>query len=76
MQHPLSVRVDRRELATLLAALRFHQAENLQSGTRIADVFIANIASDGGRFKPLSHTEIDALCRRLNGGGVRKRGAH
>ncbi len=67
MKHRLSLRVDRRELATILAALRFHQDENLSSsGHGVADAVIADIASDGGLLKPLSAPEIDALCRRLN----------
>ena len=62
MKHPL----ERRELATILAALRFHQDENLASGRKIADACIADIASDGGTLTPLSAAEIDTLCRRLN----------
>ena len=74
MKHPLSVRIDRRELATILAALRFHQDENLSSGPGIADAHIADIASDGGILVPLSKAEIDALCRRLNGATARREG--
>ena len=66
MKHPLLLRVNRRQLATILAALRFHQDENLRSGPAIADTVIADIASDGGTLKPLTAAEIDALCRRLN----------
>ena len=64
MKHP--PHLDRRELATILAALRFHQDDNLNSGPHIADACIADIASDGGTLVPLSAQEIDALCRRLN----------
>ena len=64
MKHP--PHLDRRELATILAAQRFHQDENLRSGPHIADVCIADIASDRGTLTPLSAAEIDALCRRLN----------
>ena len=67
MKHPLQFRVDWRELATILAALRFHQDENLSSGPRIADAVIADIARDGGTLVPLSAAEIDELCLRLNG---------
>jgi hypothetical protein len=65
MKHPLLLRVDRRALATILAALRFHQDENLRSGRKSADACSADIASDGGTLTPLSAAEIDALCRRL-----------
>ena len=47
--------VDRRELATILAALRFHQDENLQNRSDIPDEVIKDIASDGGSLKPLRY---------------------
>lgn len=62
----IRVTVDERELATLLAALRFHQAENLQAGSEIPDHAIREIASDGGRLKPLEFNEVEGLCERLN----------
>jgi hypothetical protein len=58
--------VDRRELATILAALRFHQDENLQCGQNIPDVAISEIATDGGLIKPLDFEEVSELCERLN----------
>ena len=61
-----TVQLDSRELATVLAALRFHQAENLQGGEGIPDKFIREIATDGGRIQPLGCEEIDSLCQRLN----------
>jgi hypothetical protein len=62
--------VDRRELATILAALRFHQDENLQSG-HIPDQAINEIATDVGLVEALSFEEVDDLCQRLNvKGGV------
>jgi hypothetical protein len=61
------LRVDARELATILAALRYHQAENLSGDDGIADTHIADIATDSGALAPLSATEVDDLCRRLNG---------
>jgi len=63
---PTLLRVDARELATILAALRYHQAENLQDTAAIADQAISDIASDGGTLKPLHSAEIDQLCQRLN----------
>jgi hypothetical protein len=51
-----------RELATVLAALRYWQREGLLAD-RCAE---ARIADDGGKFEPLSKMEIDALCERIN----------
>jgi len=54
----------RRELATILAALRYWQREGwASSGAEI------DISTDGGTLEPLSRAEIDALCERLNLGG-------
>jgi hypothetical protein len=61
----MALHVSRRELATILAALRFHQDENLQTGPDIPDRVIEEIATDGGRFKPLRFEEVDRLCQRL-----------
>lgn len=58
--------LNERELATLLAALRFHQDENLQGRSTIADEVINEIASDKGQWLPLSFNEINALCERIN----------
>ena len=53
--------IDRRELATILAALRLWQ----RAGTKVADTFPeAMITSDAGA--ALTADEIDALCERLN----------
>jgi hypothetical protein len=50
-----------RELATVLAALRFWRREQLMStGGEHA------VASGGGRFPQLTAAEIEALCERLN----------
>ncbi|MCG9892581.1 MAG: hypothetical protein MH252_16105, partial [Thermosynechococcaceae cyanobacterium MS004] len=49
-----------RELATILAALRHWQ----NALPEIAEAY-ADIATDGGRFEPLSVDEIDDFCRRL-----------
>ncbi len=62
----ITLRITRRELATILAALRFHQDENLQAGGEIPDQSIREIATDGGLLKPLSFREISKLCERLN----------
>jgi DNA-binding Xre family transcriptional regulator len=55
-----------RQLATILAALRFHQAENLQSGAGIADRAIEEIATDSGKLTALDFDEVDSLCRMIN----------
>ena len=62
----ITLRVNRRELATILAALRFHQDENLQAGRDVPDQFIKEIATDGGLVRPLDFREIGKLCERLN----------
>ena len=62
----ITLRMTQRELATILAALRFHQEENLQGGLNIPTPFIQEIATDGGLFKPLSFEEVASLCQRLN----------
>ena len=73
MPKPILLRVDARELATILAALRFHQDENCsrkdQRRSVIADAFIASFATDGDTLRPLSASEIDRLCGRLNESG-------
>ncbi len=58
--------VDKRELATILAALRFHQDENLRNCSDIPDEVIKDIATDGGSLKPLNFNDISRLCERIN----------
>jgi len=67
MVHPIWV--GNRELATILAALRFHQEKNLQAGEGIPDCSIKDIATDGGRLRALTFDEVERLCRCLNTGG-------
>src|SRR3546814_4988882 len=50
--------VDDRELATVLAALRGHQR-------RTCTLDLLNVATEGGRYVPLTCEEIDDLCKRL-----------
>jgi hypothetical protein len=66
-RRPDHLDVDARELATILAALRFHQDENLQGRSEIADLTIKDIATDCGILKPLTFQDVDVLCERLNG---------
>ena len=58
--------VDERELSTILAALRFHQDENLQGRSDIADQVIKEIATNSGALKPLDFNEIGILCEKIN----------
>ena len=58
--------VDGRELATILAALRFHQDENLRIGPDIPDRAIKDIATDSGSLKPLNFKDVSRLCERIN----------
>jgi len=55
--------LDKRELGTVLAALRAWQ------GGSWLDEGLQDIATDGGEFAQLSGDEIDGLCERLNGPG-------
>ena len=53
--------MDSRQLATVLAALRYWQREGLlNSGAE------CEIAADCGEIEPLSSMEIDHLCELLN----------
>ena len=58
--------VDGRELATILAALRFHQDENLRDCSDIPDEVIKDIATDGGSLKPLNFENVNTLCEKIN----------
>jgi len=61
--------LDRRELATMLAALRYWQREGLMSSGSEHD--IATCADDDYQCEPLDASEIDELCEDLNAEGVR-----
>jgi len=58
--------LDDRELATVLAALRYWQREGWISGGHEHD-----IATNGDTLEPLGADEIDALCERLNAGAAK-----
>lgn len=57
------MKLDNREVAMILAALRYWQREGIMSSG-----YEVEVASDSGRWEPLSVGEIDRLCERLNGG--------
>jgi len=52
-----------REFATILAALRYWQANDRNTAAQSPEY---DIASDSGQFEPLDNDEIDALCEQLN----------
>jgi len=52
-----------RELATILAALRYWQVSDRNTATEAPEY---DIASDAGQFEPLDNDEIDSLCEQLN----------
>jgi hypothetical protein len=60
----IQLTVTARELATILAALRYWQGE--LSDNDGVDALENDIATDGGTLKPLTVEEIGALCERLN----------
>lgn len=66
MRKEFTLTADRRELATILAALRFHQDENLRIGPGIPDQAVKDIATDCGSFEPLDSDEVGRLCERMN----------
>ena len=57
------LQLDRRELGTVLAALRFWQRALNWSG---APPGMLPIATDDGEVEPLTADEIDTLCERIN----------
>jgi len=52
-----------REFATILAALRYWQANDRNTASKAPEY---DIASDSGEFEPLGNDEIDTLCEQLN----------
>ena len=66
LKDEFTLTADERQLATILAALRFYQDENLQGRTEIPDSKINDIATDCGTFKPLTFDEVSTLCERIN----------
>lgn len=61
---PMQPAFDNREIATILAALRYWQlAQNSASRIPIA---IDDISTDFGELEPLGKEEIDGLCMKIN----------
>lgn len=52
-----------REVATILAALRYWQATDRNTAIHAPEY---DIATDGGKCEPLGKDDIDTLCERLN----------
>jgi hypothetical protein len=62
-----TITLNARELATVLAALRYWEAKQCQARIGLEEATaLAVIASDGGQFDPLDAPAIDALCERIN----------
>ena len=59
--------LEARELAAALAGLRALQ-EAMIRGAAALPTHLVEIATDGGKFLPLTLPEIDRLCERLNAG--------
>lgn len=57
--------LDNRQLATILAALRYWQ-RNMPVDARLED----DIASNGGQVTPLADEEIDEICEAVNFGEI------
>jgi hypothetical protein len=56
------MKLNPRELGTVLAALRLWQMSDLRR--QAPD--LVEIATDDGEHEPLTNSEIDALCERIN----------
>ena len=57
-----SINLDERELATILAALRYWKREGFISEMSVEH----EISTDSGRLVAMSRDEIDSLCEGLN----------
>lgn len=64
-QISITLRVSAREFHTVLAALRYYQAQGQgEPGNRSQE--IEDLASNLGQVQPLTKEEIDRLCERMN----------
>lgn len=57
------MKLTEREVATMLAALRYWQ---LRQTGEAPDNDYDDIASDGGKLSPLPPEEVDELCEKIN----------
>jgi hypothetical protein len=62
-QTTMQIELDNRELATVLAALRYWNRKVDATRESVPEI---DIATDGGRFVPLDTDQVNALCERLN----------
>lgn len=64
------LQVDNRELATILAALRYYQRTGVCLDGCNGDLIVPeeerDVATDGGTLEPLGEKEIDELCESIN----------
>lgn len=61
----MNMKLDNQELATVLAALRYYQAQGMGEPENRSDA-IHDLATNGGEVTSLDDTGIDSLCERLN----------
>jgi hypothetical protein len=59
----MQLKLTDRELATILAALRYWDREIVASRRWASEI---DIATDGGNHVPLDTAQVNALCERLN----------
>lgn len=63
------MQLDKREIATVLAALRLWQMWQIGENYRTINIPVLDeIASADGEVEPLTNIEVDALCERINAG--------
>lgn len=58
--------LNKQETAIVLAALRIYQIRGYAENPKLLPHDIVNIATNGGRHKPLNDNDIDDLCERIN----------
>jgi hypothetical protein len=65
---PTTITLDSAELATVLAALRFWQEEEMANDPFKRSDALQDIATNGDEETSLDNAGVDALCERLNCG--------
>lgn len=61
-----TIALDREELSTVLAALRYWQENGLADDPYLRSDALHEIATDGGELTSLCSNGIDRLCERIN----------